>query len=165
MSQGNTHRRLGALLLALWAAWGPAVAMAAGARNACELLSRDEVSRVAGGPVEIDPTASGEDDRGGDNCVWKLKGRPVPPVLLRVRRHASGPQAQIAFMVERADAFGGGPEPVRVPGLGDEALYRDFEKVKGGALVVRRGSVVVTMSGSVSREAFVSLARLVVGRL
>jgi hypothetical protein len=49
--------------------------------------------------------------------------------------------------------------------LGDAALYCDFEKVKGGALRARRGTVVCTLSGSVSKDATISLARLVAAPL
>jgi hypothetical protein len=71
----------------------------------------------------------------------------------------------VRFKAAEVEAFGGGPCPAAVAGLGDAALYRDFQKVKGGALLVRRGTVVFTFSGSVSRDAMIALARLVAGRL
>jgi hypothetical protein len=84
---------------------------------------------------------------------------------MRIERLASPQGATQAFAAARVEAFGNGPKPAPVPGLGDEALYRDFERVKGGALIVRRGPAVVTMSGSLAKDGFVSLARLVFGRL
>jgi hypothetical protein len=132
-------------------------------RPACELLTVEEVGRVAGGAVTIDPSGSGEDPEGGDNCVWKRGGSVV--VETRVQRLASVQQAQLAFAKTSSMAFGIRPAPVKVGGLGDEALYRDFERAKGGALVVRRGAVVFGMSGSLPRDAYLSLARLVLPRL
>ena len=153
--------RPGAVLLLL-AVLAPATAALGAGRPACQLLSLDEVGRIAGARVAIDPSASGEDDRGGDNCVWKVGGQVV--LEMRVQRSPSPQQAQLAFTRTRSEAFGPRPEPARVAGLGDEALYRDFEKVKGGALIVRRGVIVVGMSGSLPRDAYLSLARLVLGR-
>jgi hypothetical protein len=140
----------------------PATVPAAG-RPACELLTVEEVGRVAGGAVTIDPSASGEDDRGGDNCVWKRGGNVV--VETRIQRASSPPQAQRLFQETRTEAFGPRPAPTPVSGLGDEALYRDFERAKGGALIVRRGAVVVGMSGSLPRDAYLTLARLLLPRL
>src|SRR5262249_4843217 len=119
------------------------------ATPACELLTLAEVGRVAGGTMEIDPSASGEDDRGGDNCVWRVKGTRDPVVAFRIERLAAAPKADGAFKAAEVEAFGGGPRPAAVPGLGDAALYRDFQKVKGGALLVRRGTTVFSFSGSV----------------
>jgi len=135
------------------------------AKSACELLTLAEVGRVGGGTMEIDPSASGDDDRGGDNCVWRVKGTRDPVVVFRVERLAAAPKAEGAFKAAEVEAFAGGPRPAAVPGLGDAALYRDFQKVKGGALLVRRGTTVFSFSGSVAKDAMVSLARLVLGRL
>ena len=137
-------------------------ALAAG-RPVCELISADEVGRIAGTRVVVDPSASGEDDRGGDNCVWKAGARVV--VEMRVQRAPSPQEAQRLFRETRTEAYGSRPEPAKVAGLGDEALYRDFERAKGGALIVRRGTVVLGMSGSLPRDAYLSLARLLLPRL
>jgi hypothetical protein len=142
---------------------GLGVTASGAGRPACELLTVEEVGRVAGGAVTIDPGASGEDDRGGDNCVWKLRGNVV--VETRVQRAPSSQQAQRLFQEARTEAFGSRPAPTPVPGLGDEALYRDFEKAKGGALLVRRGAVVFGMSGALPRDAYLTLARLMLPRL
>jgi hypothetical protein len=150
-------------VMALGLLLGPIVTAAGAGRPACELLTLEEVGRVAGGAVTIDQSSSGEDDRGGDNCVWK-RGRDVA-VEMRIQRAPSPQQAQRLFQDGRVEAFGTRPAPAAVPSLGDEALYRDFERAKGGALIVRRGAVVVGMSGTVPRDAYLTLARLLLPRL
>jgi len=60
-----------------------------------------------------------------------------------------------AALAAFARGFQGVPRP----------LYRDFERAKGGALIVRRGTVVLGMSGSLPRDAYLSLARLLLPRL
>ena len=112
-------------------------ALAAG-RPVCELISADEVGRVAGTRVVVE---------------------------MRVQRAPSPQEAQRLFRETRTEAYGSRPEPAKVAGLGDEALYRDFERAKGGALIVRRGTVVLGMSGSLPRDAYLSLARLLLPRL
>jgi|RhiMetdeSRZDD1v2_1073273.scaffolds.fasta_scaffold965810_2 hypothetical protein len=139
------------------------VAASAAERPACELLTLEEVGRAAGAAVAIDKSASGEDDRGGDNCVWKAGSQVVAE--MRIQRLASAPEGRRAFSDARTEAFGARPAPAPVAGLGDEALYRDFERAKGGALIVRRGAVVVGMSGSLPRNAYLALARLLLPRL
>jgi hypothetical protein len=155
--------RLAAVALAVLGLLGSPAGASGADRPVCELLTLEEVGRAAGAPAAIDPSASGPDDRGGDNCVWKARGQVV--VETRVERLASPQRAQVAFGHARTEAFGPRPAPAPVAGLGDEALYRDFERVKGGALVIRRGTVVVGMSGVLPRDALVGLARLLLPRL
>ena len=135
-------------------------------RSACELLTLAEIGKLAGGSaIEIDPSASGVGDNGGDNCVWKVKGNPNPFIVFQVRRIPENQKIETAFSNDRVEAFGGGPAPAGVSGLGDEALYRDFEKAKGGCLIIRQGRSIVTFSGPVGKDAYVTLARLVLPRL
>lgn len=135
-------------------------------RSACDLLSLAEIGKLAGGSaIEIDPSQSGPDDNGGDNCVWKVKGNPNPFIVFQVKRVAADRRIDAVFSGDRVEAFGGGPAPASVSGLGEEALYRDFEKVKGGCLLIRQGRSIVTFSGSVGKDAYVTLARLVLQRL
>ncbi len=148
---------------------------------ACRLLTFDEVARFSGGaPVEIDPKQSGEDDSdGSSSCTWQVKGGKLPPVVILTVENGDTPGAgervlgtkpaegRVAakFSLRKMQAFGNPPPPTAVPGLGDEALYRDFERVKGGALLVRRGAQIVTFSGSVHKDAYIALARLVLQRI
>jgi hypothetical protein len=80
------------------------VAASAAERPACELLTLEEVGRAAGAAVAIDKSASGEDDRGGDNCVWKAGSQVVAE--MRIQRLASAPEGRRAFSDARTEAFG-----------------------------------------------------------
>lgn len=139
----------------------------AGVKDACQLLTIEEVAKAANaGPLAIDPQTSGETDNGGSSCTWQPKGQ-APAVILTVENGARpGGTAAARFAASKIETFGGGrTQPAAVPGLGDEALYRDFDNGKGGALLVRRGNDIVTFSGSARRDVYVALARLVLQRL
>lgn len=139
-------------------------ASAAGAKSACALLTADEIAEAVGHPVTVDPDPSGGDPDAGDHCVWTKDGSVA--IELSLEPPTTDPaRAAGAYREVRDDAFGSGAAPSAVPGLGDEALYRDFEKVKGGAIVVRKGLVVLGISGTQTKDAIVSLARLAAGRL
>ena len=148
------------------AADDPGAGGAPAPRTACELLTLAEIGKIAGSSaIEIDPSQSGPDDTGGDNCVWKVKGNPNPFMVFQIKRVPADRKVEAAFSDERVSAFGGGPAPAAVSGLGDEALYRDFQRVKGGCLILRHGRNLVSFSGPVGRDAYVTLARLILQRL
>jgi hypothetical protein len=44
--------------------------------------------------------------------------------------------------------------------VGDEAVYSPYSVPPGGSVVVRVGSVVVTLTGSASKEALVEMAKI-----
>jgi hypothetical protein len=52
-----------------------------------------------------------------------------------------------------------------VGGVGEEAVYAGAPDGSGGALAFRAGTSAATVTGSVSEETLVSLARLAAGRL
>ena len=161
-----TRPRL-ARLLVLAAACGGLLstnAATAAAKSACALLTADEVAKAVGHAVTVDPNQSGKDPDGGDHCVWSNDGNVA--IELSLEPPTTDPsRAAGAYREARDDAFGSGAAPSAVPGLGDEALYRDFEKVKGGAIVVRKGLAVLGISGTQAEDAIVSLARIAAGRL
>jgi hypothetical protein len=148
-------------------------------KPACGLITIAEVSKYSGGPVEVDAKASGEDtDSASSGCVWKVKGSNAPPVVILTIENGdlpgsaerllgkppAGGRVPASFSARKVEAFSG-PPPSAVPGLGDEAFYRDFERVKGGALLVRRGIWFVSFSGSMSKDGYIALARLVLQRM
>jgi outer membrane protein OmpA-like peptidoglycan-associated protein len=147
---------------------------------ACKLLTVDEVGKFSSaGPVEVDPRASGEDADGSTGCTWQTKGSTAPPVVILTVENGDTPgmaermlgtkpqgdRVTATFSLRKVQTFGDPPPPTPVAGLGDEALYRDFQRVKGGALLVRRGNWIVTFSGSAPKDAYIALARLVLQRI
>src|SRR5262245_29355761 len=147
---------------------------------ACKLLTVDEVTKASNaGSLEIDPRASGEDADGSTGCTWQIKGSKAPPVVILtvengdtpgVTERALGTKPSVdrvtaTFSLRKIQTFGDPPPPTPIPGLGDEALYRDFQRVKGGALLVRRGKWIVTFSGAAPKDAHLTLARLVLQRI
>ncbi len=146
-------------------------------RSACQLVSLDEITKLTGrSPVEINPSASGPDGA-SDYCSWRIKGTEdtviemgienldVPDLAEQVTgRRPSDVRIAAKFKIRKIQAFSDPPEPAAVPGLGDEALYRDFQRAKGGALLVRRGSRLFSCSGSQSKDAYIGLAKLVLQR-
>ena len=133
-------------------------------RTVCQLVSPEELASLAhSGPVEVDPGASGPIDDGSDSeaCSWKPKGGRGTIIEMGVQE-AANPEA--AFAAHKVEAYGRSPAPVPVPGLGDEALYRDFEHAKGGALLMRSGKRIFWCSGVVPKDSYVALAKLVLKR-
>ena len=150
-------------------------------RPACDLLSLEELTKHTGAAnLEIDRRSSGPDpDSFSDGCTWQAKGGKTPPVAILTVQNIDVPdqmekltgkppaegRIKVHFGNLMIEAFGGNPPPAKVAGLGDEAFYRDFTNGKGGALLVRRGARVVTFSGSVRKDAYVALAKLVLERI
>lgn len=150
-------------------------------RMACQLLSLEEVAKFAGsGPLEIEPTTSGPGDGESSSCTWQPKGvKNASAVAIltienldvpdQVEKMMGSPPAEgrvkTHFRLRKIQTFSNPPEPTAISGLGDEALYRDFENAKGGALLVRRAAMAVTFSGSARRDTYVGLAKLVLQRL
>lgn len=148
-------------------------------RSACQLVSLEEIAKLtAAGPVEIIPDASGPADGGAsDACAWRVKGSQatliemvienldVPDLAEKLTgKLTTDPRVAAKFKLRKTQAFSDPPEPAVVPGLGDQALYRDFQRAKGGALLVRRGSRLFSCSGSLPKETYIGLARLVLQR-
>jgi hypothetical protein len=135
-------------------------------RSACSLLTTDEVKGVAASesPRLIDEASGLNVAETDDFCVWRGKSSQDPLVQLVVKV-PPGANAPLVFTVTGGDFFGGGPKPAAVSGLGNEALYRDFVKGRGGTVVVRKGTTVFSITGLLSKDVLVGLARLVAGRL
>jgi hypothetical protein len=146
---------------------GPNPAATAKPPKACDLLTTADVAAVA--PAEAPQfvaEASGltmvETE---DYCVWRGKGSPDPLVQLIVKVLNPDQAPEMIYVVAKGEYFGGGPDPQPVPGVGDEAAYRDFDKGKGGSIVVRRGATVFVVTGLLPKPALVELAKRAVKRL
>jgi hypothetical protein len=126
-------------------------------KPACELLTVDEVGKIAGSDVKIDPSQSGPTDEGKiDHCVY-MHGQDT---VVYLTEDAKLPWDSVKF-----GAFDSTKEPVAVEGLGDEALYAEFKNGYGSNLIVRRGGLSLVFSGNQRRDAYVAMAKLVIPRL
>ena len=133
-------------------------------KTVCQLVSPEEIASLAhSGPAEVDADASGPVDDGSnaEACSWKPKGGRGTIIEMGVQE-AADPVAAVA--AHKAEAFGRSPAPTPVQGLGDEALYRDFEHAKGGALIMRSGKRIFWCSGGAPKDSYVALAKLVLKR-
>jgi hypothetical protein len=139
---------------------------------ACEVLTPVEIAGFLKVPeVRKDDLNSGKNQfTGVDLCNWYVKEGSPEALGITLRRAASDDEGgrTIAFSSAKNDAVehdvkrSQGLQPVSV---GDEAVYGPYPVPPGGSIVVRVGSVVVTMTGSASKEAFVAMARLAAERI
>jgi hypothetical protein len=145
--------------------------------TACQILTIQEVAKFTGlSALAIVADESGPDGS-ADNCAWRVPGKAdgviltlenldVPDLAEQMTgKQTSAERVKNHFRLRRTQAYGGYPPEVPVAGLGDEAFYRDFEHAKGGCLLVRRGSQSISLSGSVSKDIYLGLARLVLQRM
>lgn len=134
------------------------------AKPACQILTIPEVARVVGVAVTIDQNQSGPGDNGWDFCAWKTPDGHF--VILGVGAKQSVAAARAEYASSLVGAFGGGASANAIPGLADEAQYRDYTgNLKGGVVVVRSGMVVFTMEAPTSRDDVLTLARFVLTRI
>lgn len=130
----------------------------------CELLSTGDVSKVVGVAVTVDPSQSGPAENGWDFCAWKMPDGHF--VIVGIGAKASLTAARTDYAATLVSAFGGGPQSTAIAGLADEAQYRDYTgNLKGGVVVVRKGSAVMTIEAPTSRGDVLALARLVLARV
>jgi hypothetical protein len=133
-------------------------------KTVCQLVSPEEIASLAhSGPVEVDADASGpiDDSSNAEACSWKPKGGRGTIIEMGVQE-AENPVA--AFAAHKAEAYGASPQPSPVQGLGDEALYRDFEHARGGALLLRSGKRIFWCSGGAPKDSYIALAKLILKR-
>ena len=132
-------------------------------RPACERVTPIEVAAIThAGALEVDTSSSGptDDGTGADACSWRIKGSKGTLIEMGVQQ---ADDILAAFSARKIETFGHSTPPESIP-LGDEALYRDFEHAKGGALLLRRGKQIFWCSGVVSKDSYVALAKLVLQR-
>lgn len=131
---------------------------------ACQILSVADVERAAGSRVTVDPSQSGPDGNGADFCAWQTPDKHF--VILGVTVKSSVAEAKTAYAGWLTQAFGGGPAALAVSGLGDEAQYRNYVgNLKGGVVVVRKGTAVFSVEGPMGRNGVTALATLVLARM
>lgn len=103
-----------------------------------------------------------------DFCYWWPNGKVNPDrderIELRLRRAESADVGSLMLLFSSAKydaAHGAEAQPVS--GLGDEAVYSAFPD--RGSVALRVGTSAVTISGLVSKDALVSMGKLVARRL
>jgi hypothetical protein len=130
---------------------------------ACEVLTAADVSKAVGTKVAVEQDASGLDPEGRDSCVWSGGGVTV---TFQAQRRVEKLDRDLEWNRMRGNAFGSMDAGTAVPGLGDAAFYRDWGSgTKGGAILAREEQVLWVLSGNVSREVLVGLARTAGSRM
>jgi hypothetical protein len=142
------------------------------AETACEVLTPAEVASFLNVPeVRKDDLNSGKNQfTGVDLCNWYVKEGSPEGIGVTLRRATSDDDGgrMSAFSAAKGDAVehdvkrSQEAQPVAV---GDEALYSPYPVPPGGSIVVRVGSVVVTLAGSASKDTFIAMAKLAAGRI
>ena len=99
-------------------------------------------------------------------CSRYVKEGQSEGLLVKLRRRASRDEAPVAMIAARVDeGFSGQRLPEAIPGVGEEAQYLRYPDGKGGTIIVRQGTTVVTLTGSPAKATLVTMAKLVVPRL
>ncbi len=108
-----------------------------------------------------------------DYCYWNVNGSTNKDrderieVTLRRAESADEGSLLLLFSAAKGDAVEHDIERDRaaqpVPGVGDEAIYSPFPD--GGSIALRAGTSAVTISGLLSKDALVSMAKLVAQKL
>jgi len=130
---------------------------------ACEVLTAADVTKAVGTKVTVEQDASGLDPDGRDNCVWSGGGVTV---TFQAQRRVERLDRDQEWVRMRGNAFGDIDAGTAVPGLGDAAFYRDWGGgTKGGAILARKEQVLWVLSGNVSRDVLVGLARTAGSRM
>lgn len=125
-------------------------------KPACDLISVDEVGKLAATLVTIDPAQSGPDASGDEHCAY-MHGRDTVLVLSVI--------AASSWDHNKADAFSAANPPVAITDLADEALYAEFKNGSGSNLLVRRGPLTIILGGNQRRDPYVAMAKLAISRL
>lgn len=155
------------------AAESPAAnATIAKAKTACDVLTPAEVASFLKVPdVRKDDLNSGRNQfTGVDLCNWYVKEGSPEGLGVTLRQATSDDDGGrlSAFSAAKGDAVehdvkrSQDAQPVAV---GDQAVYSPFAVPPGGSIVVRVGSVVVTMTGSASKDVFIAMAKLASERM
>ena len=141
-------------------------------RAACEVLTPAEVATFLKVPeVRKDDLSSGKNQfTGVDLCYWYVKEGSPEGIAVTFRTAASDDEGgrMSAFSSAKGDAVehdvkrSQEAQPVVV---GDEGVYSPYSVPPGGSIVVRVGSVVVTMTGTASKDTFVAMAKLAAERM
>ena len=142
------------------------------AQTACEVLTPAEVANFLKVPeVRKDDLNSGKNQfTGVDLCNWYVKEGSPEGIGVTLRTAASDDEGgrMTAFSSAKGDAVEHEvkrSQEAQKVAVGDEAVYSPYPVPPGGSIVVRVGPVVVTMTGSASKDVLVEMAKLAAQRI
>lgn len=141
------------------------------ARTACEVLTAGEIAGVLKIPEakRDEPDSRKNEITKVDFCYWYVTGRINPDrderLEVRLRRAESADEGALLllFSAAKGDATGYERQAQPISGVGDEAAYSAFPD--GGSVALRVGTSAVIISGLVSKDALISLAKLAAQKL
>jgi hypothetical protein len=145
------------------------------AQTACELLTASEIAGILKTPqVMKDELDSRKNEFTKiDFCYWWPKGKVNPDrderIELTLRRAESADEGSLLLLFSAAKGDAVEHDIQRdqaaqpVPGVGDEAIYSPFPD--GGSIALRVGTSAVTISGLLTRDQLVAMAKLMANRL
>jgi len=139
---------------------------------ACDVLTPAEVANFLKVPeVRKDDLNSGKNQfTGVDLCYWYVKEGSPEGIAVTFRTAASDDEGgrMSAFSSAKGDAVEHDvkrSQEAQAVAVGDEGVYSPYTVPPGGSIVVRVGSVVVTMTGTASKDTFVAMAKLAAERI
>ena len=141
------------------------------AHSACELLTATEIAAILKSPQVIkDETFSNKNEfTKVDFCYWWPNGKVNPDrderIELRLRRAESADEGSLMLLFSAAKGDAGGDHLNAPPlsGVGDEAIYSPYPD--GGSIALRVGTSAVTISGLLTKDKLISMAKLMANRL
>jgi hypothetical protein len=133
----------------------------------CEVLPAVEVAKLLAVPtVQLDSVNTGTNELTGvELCSWYVDSRDPRGVTVKLRRAESADETEALLAGAQIDEQVTLERMEAVRGLGDDAHYADWADGSGGTLIARRGSVVLTITGTLKRADAVTAARQALGRL
>ena len=133
----------------------------------CEVLPAVEAAKLLAVPtVQLDSVNTGTNELTGvELCSWYVDPRDPRGVTVKLRRAKSADETEALLAGARIDEQVTLDRMEAVSGLGDDAHYADWADGSGGTLIARRGSVVLTITGTVKRTDAVTAAKQALSRL
>jgi hypothetical protein len=145
------------------------------AQTACDLLTAGEIAGILKTPQVIKDEFDSRKNEFTklDFCYWWPRGKVNPDrderIELRLRRAESADEGSLLllFSAAKGDAVENDNQRDQaaqpVAGVGDEAIYSPFPD--GGSIALRVGTSAVTISGLLTKDQLVSMAKLMANRL
>jgi len=145
------------------------------AQTACEVLTAGEIAGVLKIPeAKKDTHSSGKNELTKvDFCYWYVTGRINPDrderleVILRRAESTDEGALLMLFSAAKGDAtehdFERDRKAQPLSAVGDEAIYSAYPD--GGSVALRVGTSAVTISGLVSKDALIAMAKLAARKL